>query len=51
LLKNLFFSLKVEMKNFDANLVAEKAMKYSKIKQGPKRIDKKSLVWILESSV
>ncbi len=50
-LKSLFLTPKIEMKNFDANLIADRVMKYSKIKQGPKRIDKKSLVWILESSV
>lgn len=48
-LKSLFLTPKIEMKNFDANLIADKVMKYNKINQGPKRIDKKSLVWILQN--
>lgn len=48
-LKSLFLTPKIEMKNFDANLIADKVMKYNKVNQGPKRIDKKSLVWILEN--
>lgn len=47
LLKRSFIPPKI--KNFDVKLIANKIMKYSKINQGPVRIDKKSLVGILEN--
>ena len=37
-----------KIKNFNPKMIANKVMKYDRINDGPKRIDKKSLVRILE---
>lgn len=47
LLKRSFISPKI--KNFDIKMIADKIMEYDKINDGPRRIDKKSLVRILEN--
>ena len=41
----------VKIKKFNARLIAEKVMKYDKIKQGPKSINKKSLLEILKNII
>lgn len=47
LLKRLFVPPKI--KSFNVKLVADKAMEYDKINDGPRKIDKKSLVGILKN--
>ena len=47
LLKKAFITPRIM--EFDAKLIANRAMEYGKIKDGPKRIDKKSLVRILRN--
>ena len=47
LLRETFIPPKI--KTFDVGMIAGKAMEYNKINDGPKRIDKKNLVKILEN--
>lgn len=49
LLKQSFIPPKI--KNFELELIADEVMKYNKINQGPKKIDKKSLEEILKGIV
>jgi len=50
-LKSLFPTPRIEIKDFDTDFIADKAMEYDKINQGPRRVGRKSLIWILEKLI
>lgn len=49
LLKRSFIPPKI--RNFKVNLIAGKIMKYAKVHDGPKKIDKKNLVMVLKKAI